>query len=97
MEITKTTVLEVSQSSQLLSSADTSTAADDEEFQEQYDTVMKEVIVLDNSLVNKGQVTAEDLVGRPEDKTKVDNSVDVLMEHFTHVGRESCKNQRFYR
>lgn len=74
MEITKTTVLEVSQSSQLSSSADTSTAADDGEFQEQYDTVMKEVIVLDNSLVNKGQVTVEDLVGRPEDKTKVDNS-----------------------
>lgn len=97
MEITKTTVLEVSQSSQLLSSADTSTAADDGEFQEQYDTVMKEVIVLDNSLVNKGQVTAEDLVGRPEDKTKVDNSMGVLLEHFTHAGRESCKNQRFYR
>lgn len=96
MEITKTTVLEVSQSSLMSSSADTSTAADDGEFQEQYDTVMKEVIVLDNSLVNKGQVTVEDLVGRPEDKTKVDNSVGVLLplrtEHFTHTGRESCTN-----
>lgn len=79
MEITKTTVFEVSQSSLMSSSADTSTAADDGEFQEQYDTVMKEVIVLDNSLVNKGQVTTEDLVGRPEDKTKVDNSMDILL------------------
>lgn len=96
MEITKTTVLEVSQSSLMSSSAETSTAADDGEFQEQYDTVMKEVIVLDNSLVNKGQVTTEDLVGRPEDKTKVDNSVGILLalrtEHFTHIGRESCTN-----
>lgn len=96
MEITKTTVLEVSQSSLMSSSADTSTAVDDGEFQEQYDTVMKEVIVLDNSLVNKGQVTTEDLVGRPEDKTKVDNSVGILLalrtEHFTHTGRESCTN-----
>lgn len=96
MEITKTTVLEVSQSSLMSSSADTSTAVDDGEFQEQYDTVMKEVIVLDNSLVNKGQVTVEDLVGRPEDKTKVDNSVGILLslrtEHFTHTGRESCTN-----
>lgn len=96
MEITKTTVLEVSQSSLMSSSADNSTVADDGEFQEQYDTVMKEVIVLDNSLVNKGHVTVEDLVGRPEDKTKVDNSVGVLLalrtEHFTHTGRESCTN-----
>lgn len=96
MEITKTTVLEVSQSSLMSSSADNSTVADDGEFQEQYDTVMKEVIVLDNSLVNKGQVTTEDLVGRPEDKTKVDNSVGILLamrtEHFTHIGRESCTN-----
>lgn len=96
MEITKTTVLEVSQSSLMSSSADTSTTADDGEFQEQYDTVMKEVIVLDNSLVNKGQVTTEDLVGRPEDKTKVDSSVGILLslrtEHFTHIGRESCTN-----
>lgn len=96
MEITKTTVLEVSQSSLMSSSADTSTAVDDGEFQDQYDTVMKEVIVLDNSLVNKGQVTTEDLVGRPEDKTKVDNSVGILLalrtEHFTHIGRESCTN-----
>ncbi|XP_078330229.1 dystrophin-like isoform X4 [Crassostrea virginica] len=65
LEITKTTVTEVSQSSML------SSAADDAEFQGQYDTVMKEVIVLDNSLVNKGQVTEEDFLGKPEEKTQI--------------------------
>ncbi|XP_061169275.1 dystrophin-like isoform X1 [Saccostrea echinata] len=70
MEITKTMVKEVSQSP-LLSSASPSNETDDRDFQEQYDTVMKEVIVLDNSLVNKGQVTADDLSGRPEEKTRV--------------------------
>uniref|UniRef100_A0A8W8JFQ6 Dystrophin n=1 Tax=Magallana gigas TaxID=29159 RepID=A0A8W8JFQ6_MAGGI len=86
MEITKTTVLEVSQSSLMSSSADTSTAADDGEFQEQYDTVMKEVIVLDNSLVNKGQVTVEDLVGRPEDKTKIlDVEVNKLQQDVSNI------------
>lgn len=70
MEITKTTVMEVSQSS-MTSSASAVGEIDDGEFQEQYDRIMKEVIVLDNSLINKGQVTADDLTGRPEEKTGV--------------------------
>ena len=55
-----------------------SSAADDAEFQGQYDTVMKEVIVLDNSLVNKGQVTEEDFLGKPEEKTQVHVDIVIL-------------------
>jgi hypothetical protein len=83
MEITKTTVMEVSQTS-VMSSSSAGGGIDDREFQEQYDRVMKEVIVLDNSLINKGQVTSEDLMGRPEEKTRV-NVADFVMNISDHI------------
>lgn len=54
MEIIKIIVFEVFQSFLMLLFVDISIDVDDGEFQEQYDIVMKEVIVFDNSLVNKG-------------------------------------------
>ncbi|KAK3089530.1 hypothetical protein FSP39_004327 [Pinctada imbricata] len=68
MEVTVTTSVHSSFESRRSPSKGKEINVDDTAFQAKYDEVMKDIMVLDNSLINKGLVYKEDLTSNVEDR-----------------------------